>query len=142
MLPWTEWRTISKSFLRCFLFVSLFALKRSLVKKAILSNISFLTTCFFFCFYWENVAKKKKRSKHLPVKEKKRVKVFFSWSKAVLGQKKAKTYWLFLFLSVGTLVSFLLPLFSLTPNLTMFLFIAIPKSFSHSKKRGYIGIHR
>ena len=56
MLPWGETRAISKSLLS----FCLFCLKRSLVKKATLP-ISFLTTCTFFCFCWENVAKKKKQ---------------------------------------------------------------------------------
>ena len=109
MLPWTELRIISKSFTRCFLFVFV-CLKRS-VEHFFPHNV------LFPLFFLRNCCEKKKKKHAFTGKRKeKNGSIFFFWSKAVLGQKKAKTNWLFLFLSVATLVSFLLPLF-LTPNI-------------------------
>ena len=97
----------------------MFCLKRSLVKKTTLLNISFLTTCFFFCFFWENVAKKQKKSNslkgkkewtkklcfcHLPNSVKRRV-VFFE-AKQFLDKRRSKDFLILL-------VSFLLQLFLL-----------------------------
>ena len=108
MLPWGETRAISKSLLS----FCLFCLKRSLVKKATLP-ISSLTTCTFFCFYWENVAKKKKLCFcHLPNSVKRSV-VFFE-AKQFLDKNRKQ--------GLTNSSCFFFVAFVLTPNLNLVLF--------------------
>ena len=118
MLPWGETRAISKSLLS----FCLFCLKRSLVKKATLP-ISFLTTCAFFCFYWENVAKKK--SSNILKEKKERTKKSFVFAtcltalKGVLSFLKQSSFWTKIENKdlLILLVSFLLPLFLLQTSI-------------------------